>query len=263
MAFWPGLRKRKTLALRIAPNLLSGNEALALEPGSTDHNYAHTWSGPVVLIRDERVQGQIINGWLVLIVVLGAVIAVADGLTRAPNPELELSPPQPLAYEPYRAAFLLAGLTLPLMFAYAKRACASLTEGLFLWFVFCTTAYTKDFSYLRWPGIPLFVTDIVLTVLLVSIYIVPRRRGTPYPLLLNIFLALFIAAGALAAARGFLGHRDTILVLRDSALVGYSLFLLVGYHLLRSWLAIRRVAVCQAPRRLDFRRDLLSWLFAR
>ena len=243
MAFWPGLRKRKTLALRIAPNLLSGNEALALEPGSTDHNYAHAWGGPVVLIRDERVQGQIINGWLVLIVVLGAVIAVADGLTRAPNPELELSPPQPLAYEPYRAAFLLAGLTLPLMFAYAKRACASLTEGLFLWFVFCTTAYMKDFSYLRWPGVPLFVTDIVLTVLLVSIYIVPRRRATPYPPLLNIFLALFIAAGALAAARGFLGHRDTILVLRDSALVGYSLFLLVGYHLLRSWLAVRRVAV--------------------
>ena len=243
MAFWPGLRKRKTLALRIAPNLSLGNEALALEPGSTDHNYAHPRGGPVVLIRDERVQGQIINGWLVLIVVLGAVIAVADGLTRAPNPELELSPPQPLAYEPYRAAFLLAGLTLPLMFAYAKRACASLTEGLFLWFVFCTTAYMKDFSYLRWPGVPLFVTDIVLTVLLVSIYIVPRRRATPYPPLLNIFLALFIAAGALAAARGFLGHRDTILVLRDSALVGYSLFLLVGYHLLRSWLAVRRVAV--------------------
>jgi hypothetical protein len=243
LAFWPGLRKRKTLALRIAPNLLSGNEALALEPGSTDHNYAHAWGGPVVLIRDERVQGQIINGWLVLIVVLGAVIAVADGLTRAPNPELELSPPQPLAYEPYRAAFLLAGLTLPLMFAYAKRACASLTEGLFLWFVFCTTAYMKDFSYLRWPGVPLFVTDIVLTVLLVSIYIVPRRRATPYSPLLNVFLALFIAAGALAAARGFLGHRDTILVLRDSALVGYSLFLLVGYHLLRSWLAVRRVAV--------------------
>jgi O-antigen ligase len=243
LAFWPGLRKRKTLALHIAPNLLRGNEALALESGSTDHNYAHPRGGAVVLIRDERVHGQIINGWLVLIVVLGAAIAVADGLTRAPNPELELFSPQPLAYEPYRAAFLLAGLTLPLMFAYAKRARASLTEGLFLWFVFCTTAYMKDFSYLRWPGVSLFVTDIVLIVLLVSTYIVPRRRGTPYPPLLNIFLALFIAAGALAAARGFLGHRETILVLRDSALVGYSLFLLVGYHLLRSWLAIRRVAV--------------------
>ena len=243
MAFWPGLRKRKTLALRIAPNLLSGNEALALEPGSTDHNYAHTWSGPVVLIRDERVQGQIINGWLVLIVVLGAVIAVADGLTRTPNPELELSPPQPLEYEPYYAAFLLAGLTLPLMFAYAKRARASLTEGLFLWFVFCTTAYMKDFSYLRWPGAPLFVTDVVLTVLLLSIYIVPRRRCARCPLVLNIPLAFFIAAGVLAAARGFLEHREPILVLRDSTLVGYSLFLLVGYHLFGSWLAIRRVAV--------------------
>src|SRR6266436_3709635 len=242
--FRPGQQKRKFPALRIPPNLLSGNGALGLEASATDHSpdSRHAAGGPVVLIGKET-RVRIVNGWLGLIVVLGAVIAVADGLTRTPNPELELSPPQPLAYEPYRAAFLLAGLTLPLMFAYAKRACASLTEGLFLWFVFCTTAYMKDFSYLRWPGIPLFVTDIVLTVLLVSIYIVPRRRGTPYPLLLNIFLALFIAAGALAAARGFLGHRDTILVLRDSALVGYSLFLLVGYHLLRSWLAIRRVAV--------------------
>jgi O-antigen ligase len=242
--FRPGLRKPKIPALRIAPNLLSGNAALALEAGSADHSpdSAHAAGGPVVLI-GKQTTVRIVNGWLVLIVVLGAVIAVADGLTRAPNPELELFPPQPLEYEPYFAAFLLAGLTLPLMFAYAKRARASLTEGLFLWFVFCTTAYMKDFSYLRWPGAPLFVTDVVLTVLLFSIYIVPRRRCARCPLVLNISLALFIAAGALAAARGFLGHRDPILVLRDSALVGYSLFLLVGYHLFGSWLAIRRVAI--------------------
>src|SRR5437660_5360869 len=196
---------------------------------------------PVLVRRHPRTR--IVNVWMIVIVIVGAVIAVADGLTRAPNLELELSPPQPLEYEPYYAAFLLAGLTLPLMFVYAKRARVSTTEGLFLWFVFCTTAYTKDFSYLRWPGAPLFVTDAVLLFLLLSIYIGHRRRNARCPPALNFSLALFIAAGALAAARGFLGHRDPILVLRDSALVGYSLFLMVGYHLFRSWLAIRRVAI--------------------
>src|SRR5260370_20311129 len=205
--FRTGLQKRKFPALRIPPNLLSGNGALDLDGAATVHSpdSGHAAGGAVVLI-GKQTRVRIVNGWLVLIVVLGAVIAVADGLTRTPNPELELSPPQPLEYEPYYAAFLLAGLTLPLMFAYAKRARASLTEGLFLWFVFCTTAYMKDFSYLRWPGAPLFVTDVVLTVLLLSIYIVPRRRCARCPLVLTIPLALFISAGVLAAARGFLGH---------------------------------------------------------
>src|SRR5260370_19405661 len=192
--FRTGLQKRKFPALRIPPNLLSGNGALDLEANATDHSpdSGHAAGGPVVLI-GKQTRVRIVNGWLVLIVVLGAFIAVADGLTRTPNPALELSPPQPLEYEPYYAAFLLAGLPLPLMFAYAIRAAASLTEGLFLWFVFCTTAYMKDFSYLRWPGAPL-VTDVVLTVLLLSIYIVPRRRCALCPLVLSIPLAFFIAA---------------------------------------------------------------------
>src|SRR6266478_4831145 len=160
------------------PNLLSGNGALDLEASPTDHSpdSGHAGGGPVVLI-GKQTRVRIVNGWLVLIVALGAVIAVADGLTRTPNPQLELSPLQPLEYEPYYAAFLLAGLTLPLMFAYAKRARASLTEGLFIWFVFCTNAYMKDFSYFRWPGAPLFVTDVVLLVLLLSIYFLPRGHG--------------------------------------------------------------------------------------
>src|SRR2546430_5558750 len=66
----------------------------------------------------------------------------------------------------------------------------------------------------------------------------PRSTLFPYttlfrshsPLVLNIFLLLFVAAGLLSAARGFWEHRDTILVLRDSALIAYALFLLVGYR---------------------------------
>lgn len=197
----------------------------------------------VVFIARKRTKGQIINGWLILTAIVGAVIAFADGLTRAPNPGLELAPPQPLEYEPYRAAFLFAGIALPLLFAYAKRARISLAETLFLWFVFCTTAYMKDFSYLRWPGAPLFVTDVVLVTLLVLIYIPPHRRSPGRPLALNLALTFFVAAGILATARGFLAHRESILVLRDSAMIAYSFFLLVGYHLLDNWQAIKRAAV--------------------
>src|SRR5204863_280670 len=85
--------------------------------------------------------------------------------------------------------------TLPLMLAYAKRARASITEGLFLWFAFCTAAYMKDFSYLRWPGAPLFVTDVILVVLLLSIYLLSRPHHSRSPLELNIFLLLFVTLG--------------------------------------------------------------------
>ena len=244
LIFRPGRRKRGVLLQPLTPHL-SGNGTLALGNGGAIHPSVSTdHPVPAVLIR-RQIPGRVINIWLVLIVALGAVIAVGDGLTRAPNLELELFPPQPLEYEPYHAAFLLAGLTLPLMFAYAKKARVSLTEGLFLWFTFCTTAYMKDFSYLRMPGTPLFVTDIVLVALLFSIYILPRPRPH-YPrnsLALSIFLIVFVAAGLVSAARGFWGQGLPILVLRDSALIAYAFFLLVGYQLFPSWLAIKRLAV--------------------
>ena len=233
------VRRRKILLLRRAQNHSAQNSDPIL---ATPADSAQP-RDKVFAARRKQTKGRIINEWMILTVILGAVITLVDGLTRAPNPWMELAPPQPLEYEPYRAAFLLAAVAFPLMFAYAKKAHISLAETLFLWFVFCTTAYMKDFSYLRLPGAPLFVTDVILFVLLFLIYISPRRRSSRRPLLLDISLAVFVAAGALAAVRGFLAHREPILVLRDSALIGYSLFLLVGYHLLGSWPAIRRVAV--------------------
>lgn len=197
----------------------------------------------VVLPASKRPVGRIINGWLILTAIISGAITLADSLTRAPNPGLELAPPQPLGYEPYRAAFLFAGVTLPFLFAYAKKARLALAETLFLWFVFCTTAYMKDFSYLRWPGTPLFVTDLVLFALLLLIYIAPQRHCPPRPLALNLSLTFFVAAGMLGTARGFLAHRESILVLRDSAMIAYSFFLLVGYRLLHNWLTIKRAAV--------------------
>ncbi len=242
MIFRPGLQKR-TVPLRHGAPHLSENGMLALEnSGASDSSVCTDDTAGVVLIH-RQIRGRVINIWLVLTVALGAVIAVGDGLTRAPNLELESSPLQPFGYEPYHAALLLAGLTLPLMFAYARRARVSFTEGFFLWFTLCTTTYTRDFSYLRLPGTPLFVTDIVLVVLLASLYILPRAQKPQHPLALNIFLMLFVAAGLVSAARGFWGNGEPTLVLRDSALVVYAFFLLIGYQLFRNWSSIRTLAV--------------------
>jgi O-antigen ligase len=227
----------------VSPNQLSSETAPALgryyvvdTPSSHDRQ-----ERTVVLIR-QQIQGRIVNGWLILITILGALVSVADGLTRSLDPELDLPPLHALEYEPNRAAFLLAAVTLPLMLAYIKKARVSFTEGLFLWLAFCTAAYLKDFSYLRLPGASLFVTDVILVVLLFSIYILARPHYPRNPLALNIFLVLFLAAGIVSAARGFWEHRDFMLVLRDSALIIYPQFLLVGYHVFRSWPSVKRLA---------------------
>ncbi len=215
-------------------------------PPGTGHlrSSVGTADRPAIASRLIRVQarGPIVNGWLILVVVVGAMITVADGLTRVSILEREEAWKGPLEYEPYMGALLFAGLTFPLMIAYAVKARVSLSEGLFLWFVFCTAAYTRDFAYLHWPGTPFFITDVVLLILLGSIYLLGRPGYSLGLSPVNILLALFLGAGALSAARGFWGHRVAMVVLRDSALVVYALFLLVGYHLFRSWLSIKRVA---------------------
>src|SRR5258708_19160599 len=116
-----GLRKRKVLLRQIATHL-SGNGTLVLGNTGANHRSVCTDDPAGVVLIPRQIRGRVINIWLVLTVALGAVIAVGDGLTRAPNLELESSPLQPLEYEPYHAAFLLAGLTLPLMFVYVKKA---------------------------------------------------------------------------------------------------------------------------------------------
>src|SRR5256885_12297320 len=156
-----------------------------------------------VLIR-KSIQARIVNTWLVLIAVLGTVIVVADGLTRAPVSEREAYWNGPLEYQPYLGAVLLAGLTLPLMFGYLRRTRVSFREGFSLWFVFCTAAYTRDFSYIHWPGTPFFVTDSVLAILFLSIYLVARSGRLRVPLPVNIFVAMVVAAGAVSALRGIL-----------------------------------------------------------
>lgn len=243
MAFHGMLGREKNLPFHTAQHHLRGSRVPGLAGvGAAFPVVSANRAVAPVLIR-RRMQGRIVNVWLILSTVLGAAIAFADGLTRAPITEREASWNGPLEYQPYLGAVLLAALTLPLMFAYVRRARISLTDGLFLWFVFCTTAYTRDFSYVHLPGTPFFVTDIVLVILFFSVCLIARSKKLHVPLPIHLFVAMLATAGALAALRGFFQHRDAIFVLRDAALVAYPGFLYVAHHLLRSWLSIKRMAV--------------------
>jgi O-antigen ligase len=59
-----------------------------------------------------------------------------------------------------------------------------------------------------------------------------------------------------------MGRTDPILVLRDSAMIAYALFLFVGFHLFRDWLAIKRVAVWFALGTALSVLNGLAWLVA-
>jgi len=223
---------------------MNQNGALALRAGHpTRSGFSAERSAvaPVLVRRHPRTR--IVNVWMIVTVIVGAVIAVADGLTRTSIFDRKEVWTGPLEYAPYVGAVLFAGMALPLMIAYSRKARVSLAEGLFLWFAFCTIAYTRDFSYVRLPGAPLFATDVVLLALLISTFLLRRPRYEHVPLPVSVLLLLLLGAGIIAAARGFFGHRETTMVLRDSALVGYTLFLPVGYHLFRTWLSVKRVAV--------------------
>ncbi len=222
--FWGGLPKRKILLSSVVGNRVSGDGALALGAGYQTRSVgtADRPAATSVLVR-RHARDRIVNVWLIFIVFVGVMIAVADGLTRVSIFDREEAWNGPFEYVPYQGAFLFAGLTLPLMIGYARKA--------------------RDFSYVRWPGAPLFVTDAVLLILLLSIYLSRRCRRLSTPLPVSVLLGLFLGAGALSAGRGFWGHHDAMLVLRDTALVVYALFLLVAFHLLRSWLSMKRAAM--------------------
>jgi len=75
---------------------------------------------------------------LALLLITGAVVALVDGITRAPNADWESMPFQnPLQYVPYKAAFVFAALLLPLTLRYARQVGSRMSEALLLWFVMC------------------------------------------------------------------------------------------------------------------------------
>jgi O-antigen ligase len=180
----------------------------------------------------------LINFWFWAITCVGAMIVLLDGLTQQFKVAEELAP---LTYVPSWWALAFAAATLPLCIGFAMRVKAPLTDGLLLWFLLGTTAYVKDFAYLKAPGAPIFVTDVVLALLLVRLFLWPRRRWISARSWTAKLLYCFLAAGVIAATRGFLSGQPVLFVLRDSAIVVYALFLLVGAYGIRNWDAIRRV----------------------
>jgi O-antigen ligase len=183
----------------------------------------------------------VVNWWVLLICLAGLIIVLADGFTRPLDLDSETTAIEPLTYEPYYGAFVFAFVTLPLMMCYAGSVGIARKEALLLWFVMCTVAYTKDFSYISIPGTKLFVTDIVLATLLVS------QLGSLKSGLRSLgkvpvaAVGAFILGGLIAASRGFLGGEEKALVFRDSAIFVYSTFLLLGFVMISSWERVRRV----------------------
>jgi O-antigen ligase len=180
------------------------------------------------------------NLWLIPICVIGVIVVITDGLSRPLNLEMMDVAIEPLTYQPYQGALVFALLMLPLVLFYASSARIAKAEGLLLWFVLCTVAYTKDFSYVGIPGTKLFVTEGVLALLLLfHVMAVAKTLPALGRTMMLGLLGLFLAGG-IAAARGLLSSQDKTLVARDSVIVVYALFLPLGFLLLSSWQSLRR-----------------------
>ena len=89
---------------------MNQNGALALRAGHpTRSGFSAERSAVAPVLIRKHPRTRIVNSWLILIGIVGAIIAVADGLKRPPNSDLEPLP-QSLQYDPYSAALLLAGI---------------------------------------------------------------------------------------------------------------------------------------------------------
>jgi O-antigen ligase len=159
--------------------------------------------------------------------ILGCVAAAIAGLTRPET--IDFARPDTFAYEAEPMVWVFAAVTLLPCLAYAHNAGKSIRFGFLLWFLLGTVTFTKDFSYIRVPGQPIFVTDIVLAVLILSLTIFnpklrPNIHSTP-----GKFLMAYLAVGVFTFCRSVFAGRPLLLSLRDAAIVWYALFFLAGY----------------------------------
>ena len=206
-----------------------------------------------------RVRSSWLNWPLAAILLVGTVIAIADGLTRPLVLEEDWESSEAMTYEPYQAAFVFGIAMMPLMLAYRKSARITGKEAVLLWFVMGTTAYTKDFAYMGVPGTPIFVTDVVLVglclALLGSLRSGFRALGrTPRLAITGLFVS-----GAICAGRGFLSGQEKVFVLRDSAIVVYSMFVVVSFLIVSSWESVKRVFIFLALGAVFSSLNALAW----
>ncbi len=185
---------------------------------------AHSW---------ERKTGNLLSSgpcWAILLT--GAFITLTDGLLRSANTEWELASQDPLQYQPYAAAYVFALIMLPLCLWYAKRYGLTNRLAVLLWFVLCTVTYTKDFAYIKVPGAPIFISDVVLLCLFYSAR--AWRRTSQWAQSASWvfrFLLAYFAVGVLELLRSRLTGADFLLGVRDFALVLYALFALAAYEI--------------------------------
>lgn len=161
------------------------------------------------------------------VAVVGCVVAILAGLTR---PEIiQYAPVDTFTYESQAMVWVFAGVTLLPCLMYAWNCGKSTRFGLLLWFVLGTVTFSKDFSYIRLPGQPIFVTDVVLAIFLVSFAVSKKRLRINLRSRAGKFLAAYVVVGALTFLRSVLTGSSALLSLRDAAIVWYSLFFVVGY----------------------------------
>lgn len=159
--------------------------------------------------------------------VIGCIVAVLAGLTR---PETILfGAPDTFAYEAQPMVWVFAIATLFPCLGWAWNNGESTRFGLVLWFVLGTVTFSKDFSYIRLPGEPVFVTDVALGILILSLVVFNAKLRVNLGSTTGKLLAAYLGIGVLTFSRSILSGAPVLLSLRDAAIVWYSLFLLVGY----------------------------------
>jgi O-antigen ligase len=201
---------------------------------SSAHNPTGTLTLP--LSRQARIPAM-----LLLLIFIGCTITLINGLSSKYNDDWEYTATEALTYKPATAAILFAAITFPLVFQYARQQNASRSEALILWYVLGVTAYTKDFAYLKIPGIPLYVTDYVMGILLIRYFVWPKFRWYSLRSWPMLSAAALLCVGTIAAIRGFAGGQSPLVVLRDFGLVVYVLFLPIGILAFRNWESIKRL----------------------
>lgn len=176
--------------------------------------------------------------WILLILALGGMIVFADGLTR---PEILVDAPEDtFTYQAVWGAWLFAIAMLPICLLYATKVKTSLREGVLLWFILNMVTFAKQFSYLRWPGVPIFITDVVLVILLLRLFVWPGRFRIRFGSLPAKVLLVYFAVGLFTLGRSVVAGHPLLLTMRDFAIAFYSLFAFVGFAVVRSWAAVRR-----------------------
>src|SRR2546426_2384100 len=153
---------------------------------------------------------------------------------------------------------------VPRVWAQSWRASLSIEAFAYFVLIFCTVAFSRDFAYLHFllngnppyinlvsklspdtsfstyaktAGIPIFVTEIFLVLILGAIMVRRWREKnwtferTP----LDYWFGLWILLGLVESLRGIVSSNSTLLALRDFGMNYYVVFFYVGREVCSTW----------------------------